>query len=129
MYQINEGVTALLTATFLNEAGNPAVPTGGKFQISDADSGTVIAPWEAFTPTTASQNMIILEQYNLILDSTKTSEVRVITVVVQYSGAKQSVAEYRYEVLNLMDMPPNLNVSGSQGEVIGGTATIIGTHI
>ena len=129
MILVNEGTTATLNLNFFDELGRSAVPDSARYQVSDLDSKSVILPWTAISVSTNSASVVIAEQYNILLDEGKDKETRVITVVIQYSGGKQSTAEYTYNVINLMDVPPAFVNIGSGGGIVGGAASFTGTHI
>lgn len=96
---VNEKIDSTLTASFKDEDGNPITPSSGSYRIDD-DSATEITGDTAFTPTGSSYDISISANENRILDATKSSEKRTVTVTFQYGG-KQGVEEYRYLVRNL----------------------------
>jgi hypothetical protein len=125
MLAVNEQTSATLSLTFSDERGAAVIPTSGKYRIDDVATGTVITGWTAFTPTTSSYDITITSLENKILDELNDSEVRLVTVIVYYPSSKQCTSEYRYEITNLMEVPPALYVIGRGGAVVGGRATIV----
>jgi hypothetical protein len=122
MLAVNEQTSATLSLTFTDERGAAVIPTAGKYRIDDVATGTNITGWTAFTPSTSSYDISITSLENKILDETNDGEVRLVTVIVYYTGGKQCTTEYRYEVTNLMEVPPALYVVGIGGAVAGGAA-------
>jgi len=123
MLTVNERTSTTLSLTFADEHGAGVTPTSGKYRIDDIISGDIITGWTAFTPSTSSYDISITSLENGIIDETNDSEVRAITVIVYYSGGKQCTSEYRYEITNLLEVPPALYVIGIGGAVVGGHAT------
>jgi hypothetical protein len=121
---VNERTGSILELRFIGTDGASIVPDSGRYQISDELSGTVLTSWANFTPTTATQLIAIPQENNRILDTENDTEVRVISVVAQRSGA-QCTEEFKYAVRNLRDIPPAVAVVPDGGGTAGGSATII----
>ena len=124
MKTINERTSIVLELNFLDENGAAVTPDSGRYQISDEQSETVLTSWTNFTPTTSSATLIIGQENNQIVDTDNDAEVRIVSVVTQRSS-QQCTAEFKYEVKNLRDIPPNVSVVSSGGAVGGGTAVIV----
>jgi hypothetical protein len=97
---INEKTTATITVTFTDEDGAATTPTGGSYRI-DTPAGAVIKSATAFTPTTNAYVIATTVVNNTLIDSTLSTEGRIITVTWTYSGSKQGSTELRYNVKNL----------------------------
>jgi hypothetical protein len=122
MLTVNERTSTILSLTFTNEYGAPVTPTGGRYMIDDVLSGTNIVDWTGFTPVGSTYDISIASDDNRILDETNNDEVRRVTVIMYYAGDKQSTTEYRYEIVNLHEVPPTLYLVGTGGAVAGGSA-------
>jgi hypothetical protein len=127
---INERTSVILAMQFTDENKVAVVPGSGQYQITDEATGTVLTSWTSFSPAAATHNLAINQTNNRILDDTNASEVRIISVVTQYSGGtKQCTSEFRYEVTNLVAVPPALVLASDGGGVGGGIAVITGTYV
>lgn len=124
MKVINERTGIILVLTFIGDDGAAIVPSSGRYQISDEQSGTVLTSWTNFTPITSSVTLTIGQENNQILDYENDAEIRVVSVVTQRSS-QQCTAEFKYEVKNLRDIPPNVTIVSAGGAVGGGSATIV----
>ena len=127
---VNERTTVILLMKFTDENGVAVIPDSGEYQITDELTGAVLTSWTPFTPTTTSYSLVVDQTNNRILDDTNDSEVRVISVVTQYaSSTRQCTEEFRYEVKNLVSVPPALVLAPSGGSVGGGSITITGHNV
>ena len=99
MPSINEQTSAQLDITFYDEAKQPVIPDSATYRIDD-ESGTVITGETSFTPTAATHTLDITKTENRILDTTKSSEDRTVTIIWQY-GAKQGTYAFVYSIKNL----------------------------
>ena len=130
MKLINERTSVVLLMQFTDENGHAVIPDSGEYQITDELSGTVLTSWTSFDPVATSYSLAINQTNNRILDDTNESEVRIVSVVVQYSsGTKQCTEEFRYEVKNLVCVPPGVHLVSSGGGIGGGAVTIMGVHV
>jgi hypothetical protein len=127
---VNERTSIILLMKFTDENKLAVIPNSGQYQITDELTSTILTPWTIFTPVTTSYSLAINQTNNRILDDTNESEVRVVSVVTQYSSStKQCTEEFRYEVKNLCCVPPALVLAASGGGIGGGVATITGVHV
>jgi hypothetical protein len=124
MLAVNEQTSATLSLSFTDEQGRPVTPSSGKYRIDDIRSGTVITDWTNFTPSASSYDIFITSNENEVIDQTNDGEVRRVTAIMYYSIGKQCIAEYRYEVMNMREVPLGLYLVGTGGGVGSGTATI-----
>ena len=123
MKQVNERTSVTLSMQFTSELGVAITPNSGRYQITDEMSDTILTPWTAFTPSTSTYDLAISQTNNQIIDSSRDTEVRIVTVVYQYdSSTKQGTGEFRYEVKNLFDVPPGILLTSTGGLVLGGTS-------
>ena len=127
---VNERTTVVLLMKFTDENKLAVTPDNGEYQITDELTGTVLTSWAPFSPTTTSYSLVIDQTNNRILDDTNESEVRIISVVTRYaSSTRQCTEEFRYEVKNLVSVPPALVLAPSGGSVGGGSVTVTGHHV
>jgi len=129
MKQLNERTSAVLALSFTDLVGKKVVPISGKYQIVDKESGTILKVWTDFAPSLATYEININEEYNRIIDDSNNIEVRIVSIVVQYSLNRQTTSEFWYEIINLYNIPPTIETSSTGGYSLGGTALIVGTHI
>lgn len=130
MKQINEQTTVTLALAFTDLLGRKVVPLSGKYQIVDMGSPpSILKSWTNFIPGATTYNIVIVAEYNRILDPAHDSEIRAITVVMQYSDSGQATAEFMYEVINIFSLPPTLEVIVDGGYIIGGDAGIVGNNV
>ena len=123
---VNERTTVILLMKFTDENKVAVTPDSGEYQITDELTGTVLTSWIPFSPTTTSYSLVVDQTNNRILDDTNESEVRIISVVTRYaSSTRQCTEEFRYEVKNLVSVPPGVVVAPTGGGIGGGIATII----
>lgn len=119
MKYITEGTSAVLTLKFTDERGRAATPSAGRYQISDLLSGSTITDWTPFTPSTSSYDLSITAAENTVLDSSKPEEVRVISVILTYTGSRQSTGVYQYGLTPMQAYPPILAASGAEATSAG----------
>jgi hypothetical protein len=130
MKVVNERTTVILSMKFTDENKNAVVPNSGEYQITDELTGTVLTSWTSFSPATATYLLTINQTNNRILDDTNETEVRIISAVTQYAAStKQCTEEFRYEVKNLVCVPPGVLLSAVGGGIGGGIASIAGAHV
>jgi hypothetical protein len=97
---VNERSSCVLQVAFYDENEDAVIPAAGTYQIDDG-AGTAILAATAFTPSAATHNLQITSAQNRILDATKPSEKRIVTVTYQYGDGKQGTGDYTYMVKNL----------------------------
>ena len=130
MKLVNERTSVILLMKFTDENKLAVVPDSGEYQITDELTGTVLTSWTSFSPTATSHPLAINQTNNRILDDTNESEVRIVSVVTQYSGStKQCTEEFKYEVKNLVCVPPGVHLISSGGGIGGGAVTITGNNV
>ena len=128
MIQVNERSTAVLSMTFTDETKAPVIPTSARYCVLDELSGTVLSGWTSFTPTVASYDLTISQDNNRIIDDSRDTEVRIVTVVFEYYyGSKQCTGEFRYEVKNLTSVPPGIVLTCTGGAILGGSCVFTTT--
>jgi hypothetical protein len=126
MKPVNERSTAVLVNTFSDENKALVTPTSAKYQIKDENNGTILTPWTALTVTSSSYTLVIDQNNNRILDDSNDSEIKIVTVVFQYSTpTKQCTSEFRYEVKNLHGVPVEVVLEVSGGVVVGGNVSLV----
>lgn len=91
---VNEGSLRKLTVTFLDEAGQPAVPAAVSYRIDCLTSGTVIKTDTSVTPA-ASLDITIPGADNALVDQANSRERRRVTVTATYAdGDEHSYFDY-----------------------------------
>ena len=127
---VNERTSVSLVMKFTDENKLAVIPDSGRYQITDELTGIILTSWADFSPIASSFSLDIDQINNKILDDSNESEVRIVTVVTQYdSNTKQCTEEFRYEVKNLVCVPPALVLAASGGGIGGGAAVIVETHV
>lgn len=100
METVNEGSTCYVTVTFLDKDGNQTAPSSATWEAIDLKSGSVLQVETALTPA-ASIEITVPASVNDIYDSTKTEEIRRITVKATYGADDKVNSQYDYRVINL----------------------------
>ena len=98
--EVNEGTTAYLTVTFLDEDGAAAVPTAATWQCHDVASGTALQAVTALVPDSTIQ-IKIPPSVNTLVDAHAIQEKHRITLVATYGTDDQVTGEYDFYVVNL----------------------------
>ncbi len=101
MEQINENNTIDLELTFYDRDGVLVVPASGHYRIDDLYSNTVIKASTSFIPTSSTHIITIPSSLNTILDVTKFSEIRIVTIDYTYNTSDVGTTQVKYELLNL----------------------------
>ena len=126
MKSVNERSTAVLVITFSDENKVLVTPTSAKYKIKDEISGTILKSWTALTVTSSSHTLVIDQDNNRILDDGNDSEVKIVTVVSEYSTpTKQCTSEFKYEIKNLHGVPVDVVLEVTGGVVIGGSVSLV----
>lgn len=97
----NERTTVVIGLAFSDEEGVAVTPSSGTWRVDDLTSGTELVATTAFVPAAATHDLVLSEEVNRILDVTRATETRLVTIVAVYSGTRQVTSEYRYQVKNL----------------------------
>ncbi len=100
MDEINDQNTCILAVSFKDENGDPVTPSSGKYKINDFASGSVIKPETSFIPSGSSHNITISSAENKIINESKETETRIVTVIWTYDS-KKGTAEFIYKIKNL----------------------------
>ncbi|MBN2392168.1 MAG: hypothetical protein JXR84_15680 [Anaerolineae bacterium] len=98
--EVNEGTTAYLTVTFLDEDGLAAMPTAATWQCHDVASDTELQAETALTPA-SSIKITIPASVNTLVNPHAIQEKHRITLVATYGGDDQVTAEYDFVVIGL----------------------------
>lgn len=103
MSRVNEGQWANLNIQPLNRNGNAYTPVTARYRIDDKSSGNSVLAWTTIASADISSNMDVQidATYNTIVNNSKPSEVKVVTVELDYSTATASTQVIEYEVVNL----------------------------
>ena len=101
MLEINEGSTCLVTLDFKDENGVAVTPASGRYRIDDAESGTTVLHWTAFTPASSQQKIYVAANDNRLISQEHIRETRIVTVEFTYGGGYIGTGETRYTVLGL----------------------------
>lgn len=101
MASLNEQSTGYLTVSFYDKTGALAVPASASYRIDDKATGTAIRALTSLTPA-SSIEITLTKADNTILNDTKPSEERRVTVISVYSATDQVTDEYIYTVVNLV---------------------------
>jgi hypothetical protein len=101
MIELNEGTTCVVSIDFKDENGVDVVPTSGRYRVDDAESGTVVLHWTAFTPTSANQLLYIQSNSNRLIAQEHDRETRVVTVEFTYGATIMGTEETRYTIKGL----------------------------
>jgi hypothetical protein len=121
MKSVNERSTAVLVITFSDENKVLVTPLSAKYQIKDESSGMILTYWTTLAVTSSSHTLVVDQNNNRILDDSNNSEVKIVTVVSEYSSpVKQCTSEFKYEVKNLHGVPVNMVLDFTGGVLIGG---------
>jgi predicted nucleotidyltransferase len=106
MREINENDSMTLTLTFRDRDRQLVIPTAATYGIIDLDSGDALVPLGTEIDDLASEvDLEITSNENRILDDSKPSERRRVTVEFDYGASKHKTEEYDYVVKNLQCVP------------------------
>jgi len=97
----NENSTVIVNAAFVDEDGAPVTPNAAKYRVDDHASETAIVALTAISPLSTAVDIEIPGSANKMVDTTKRTEVRKVTVQFTYGSGRRGTAEYRYELVNL----------------------------
>ena len=98
---VNEKTSCQLNVQFKGFDGALAQPNTVQTKIVDVESGAIIRNWKDETPTAGEMNILIDDTDNVLRDSTKSHELRRVTVVGTYGAGDGVTEEYEYLVKNL----------------------------
>ena len=97
---INEQSTAVLTVNFYDTDDALAAPTSFDWYIDDEDGNQVVAQQTVSSPS-ASHELTLLPEHNIILDDSKLVEVHILTVIATYGVSDGLTSYYRFGVRNI----------------------------
>lgn len=101
MATVNENSTAWLSLSLKDRAGEPAQPPQSViYRIDCLTSGAVIREDTAVTPA-GEIELVLTPADNRVIDTSRGSERRRVTVVAAYGEGDQVTGAYDYEVRNL----------------------------
>jgi hypothetical protein len=98
---INEKDTHFVDAAFWDQNDQPVTPDSASCRIDDVESGTEIRGWTAITPAGPTHEIEITPDENRILDASRRSERRRVTVTMTYATNRKKTSEHYYLVRNL----------------------------
>jgi len=102
MKEINEGCTCVVELKFKDENGLDVIPTSGRYNVVDAESGTITQHWTAFAPASATYLAVIPANHNRLIAQEHVRETRVVTVEFTYgAGSYIGTGEVKYTLLGL----------------------------
>lgn len=118
--EFNERTSVIVTVSFVDENGDPAVPTSATYRVDNEATKTNIVPQTAIGSLATSVDILITSDQNYIVRPRNKSEVRTVTVEFDYTGslgAMHGTAKYQYRLMNLygvVDVPsPSTSPSAS----------------
>lgn len=105
MAEVDENSTAYLTATFRDKAGAAAQPTSAHYVIHDGDSDAEIRASTALSPTAGVVEITLNKTDNTMQDTSKSTEIRKVTVVGLYGSNDEINKIFKYRLNNLEHVP------------------------
>ncbi len=96
----NELSQVQVTAQPRDTTNAPYTPTTARYRVDDCRSGTQLVDWTTLTPST-SMTITIPGTANAIIDSTRQTEVKTVTVQLDQGLSTQHMSDYTYQVKNL----------------------------
>jgi len=100
MKEVNEGTTAYMTVVCKNKAGVAEAPASAAYWIDDLGSGERVREETSLTPG-LSMEIQLAPTDNRIVDDTRGSEIRRVTVRAAYGANDALKGVYLYKVKNL----------------------------
>ena len=98
MLTIYEKSTAQIPLTFLDSHGELLIPTTLEYVILDEESGVHLSYEKIQNPGVSEYILKIEAEQNTFVDSDKTNEVRILSVLITYGFGLQIINEYRYNL-------------------------------
>jgi hypothetical protein len=100
LFEVNERSTAYVTATFLDRAGEPAVPESVTYRVDCETTGSpLVAPGPAVPGSTVE--IVVPAALNAIQSPDNEFETKIVTLTAVYGPGDQITQAYRYRVRNL----------------------------
>lgn len=103
--RVYEGSTWLVTAAFTDDNGIAVTPTSARYRIDDVKSGQNIVAAADVPSLGSSAEIEITPAQNAVINDRYAIEPRRLTLVFVYGAARQRVAEYKYDLINLRFAP------------------------
>ena len=100
MKTFNELSEVTITARAVDKDGVLFTPTNARYRLDDLTSRNAIIAWTSITAST-SMTITIPAASNAMVDSTKKTEVKVLTVETNFGLTSAHPEEYKYRVKNL----------------------------
>ncbi len=97
---INEGTTCYIAASFCDQDGVELAPSSISYRIDDEESGDVLQE-PTGVPPASSVEIRVPPAINAMHDASKSSEVRVATIVAVYGDGDAIVEEVKWCIRNL----------------------------
>jgi hypothetical protein len=126
METVNQESSAVATLSFTDVNG-AVIPASNintlLYQISDEKSGNVLLPWVSVVPNANPYTVSISSSVQQIVDPCEEYEIRIIAAIVTYnSNTQKATGTFKYRVKNLWRVFQDVEIDGSGGFVIGGSA-------
>jgi hypothetical protein len=100
---VNEESTAYLTVDFLDGNGAAAVPATVRYWVHDCATGALVRGETSVSP--AASVTITLAPSDNVVTGDRNAE-RLVTIIATYGADDQVTREFRYNVQNLVHVPP-----------------------
>ena len=100
--EVNEGTTATIVLSFVDENNAAVTPMSGTYRI-DTGNGTPVRASTGFTPSGSTHSIALTATDNTIKDATLSAEPHIVTVGWTFgAGDKLGTEECKYDVKNLL---------------------------
>lgn len=99
--EVNEGSSAAVMLSFIDEYGAPVTPTAGSYRI-DTGNGVAVRATTLFTPVSSTFTISLTAEDNTIFDTALAAEPHIITLTWEYGASKDGSEECSYSVKNLL---------------------------
>jgi hypothetical protein len=98
--KINEGSTAWLEVAFLDRDGLPETPVGVTYRIDCLTNDSEVTADSSLSPG-SSVEVVLSAADNQMIDETKETEHRRVTVTATYGAGQAHIERFDYLVQNL----------------------------
>ncbi len=103
--QLNESSAAVLAISFVDETDTPTTPTTLEYRIDCESNDQEILDWTEVVGLSTTVEVPITASQNAIITDANLTEVKVVTIRVDYGLDTQYVDDFRYTVQNLKFFP------------------------
>lgn len=122
--KIKEGSDAFLSVSYKDQNGVTNQPNYMEWSVTDESTGVVLIPKRTETPGYGTQTLNIDKCASRIINNTKDSENRLVTILFKYAGGVYTGTDYaRYKLENVPDIVVTPGVTCAVGQVATPTPT------